>query len=423
MSPTVASVACSIPLALAPGAWVPAFVVILISALILFVGLHLLTMLRGAPRPRWGQRITKQGVVFSLVTLAVAIVALHTKINFLVLIFGMMLSAVLLSFVLSRTTMRRVSFARRVPDGVYPDQPFTIELQTRNRKRWMSSYGLVVRDGLPDGLMAERPGGMVVQLGPGHTATLTYTATALRRGVCRMSSASFSTRFPFGLFHQERLRALPSELVVYPRLGTVAPNFLGRAQSLAHTRRQSRAARGEEEFRGLREYRHGDNPRYIHWKTSAKLGQLLIKEHEAVVTDRAFILLDTRCRASGEEPLESAVSFVATLARDLMLRDFHVSLAAYAPELTVTAAVKGLAGLHALLHVLARLEPAERRTLGELVAEPRVRAEERVLTVAVLLHTDADAAIALEQLQIRQPRVVAIDASAPSFADAFQPHA
>ena len=54
--------------------------------------------------------------------------------------------------------------------------------------------------------------------------------------------------------------------------------------------------------------------------------------------------------------------------------------------------------------------------------EPRVRAEERVLTVAVLLHTDGDAAGALEHLQARQPRVVALDASAPSFADVFQLH-
>ncbi|MFW6161753.1 MAG: DUF58 domain-containing protein, partial [Planctomycetota bacterium] len=247
---------------------------------------------------------------------------------------------------------------------------------------------------------------------------------ALARGVYRVRGVSFSARFPFGFFHQERRRALASELVVYPRLGRVATNFLGRAQSLAHTRRRSHTARGEEEFRGLREYRQGDNPRRIHWKTSAKLGQPLIKEYEAVVTERAFLLLDTRCERSGGEPLESAVSFVATLARDLMLRGFQVSFAGYAPRLVVTAAMKGTAGLRALLDLLARLEPDPGHSLRSLVAEPQVRAEERVLTVAALLHTDGDAAAALEQLQARQPRVVAVDASAPSFADVFQlPHA
>ena len=400
----------------------PVLVIVFLTALLLFISFHLLTKLRRAPRPLRGQRITKQGVIFSLVTLAVAVVALHTKVNFLVLIFGMMLSAVFLSFVLSRATMRGLAFSRRVPEGVHPAQPFTVELAATNRKGWLSSYGLVVWDNLPEGLVAERTGGMLVQLGRRHTEAMPYAAEAVRRGVYRLGSVSFSTRFPFGFFHQERRRELASELVVYPSLGVVAPNFLGRAQSLAQTRHQTHSARGEEEFRGFREYRPGDNPRWIHWKSSAKLGQPLVKEYEAVVTERAFILLDTRCVASGEEPLESAVSFAATLARDLMLRDFHVSLAAYAPDLVVTAAMKGKAGLRAMLDVLARLEPNPDRGLLELVGEPRVRAEERVLTVAVLLHTDGDAAGALEHLQARQPRVVAIDASAPSFADVFQLH-
>jgi uncharacterized protein (DUF58 family) len=231
---------------------------------------------------------------------------------------------------------------------------------------------------------------------------------------------NLSTRFPFGFFHKQRARPLADELVVYPRLGTVRPDLLGRAQSLAQTRRRSQSVRGEEEFRSLREYRYGDNPRWIHWKTSAKLGQPLVKEYEAVVTERAFILLDTRSAANGDEPLEKAISFAATLARDLMLRGFTVSLAAYAPELVVTAAMKGSAGLHALLDVLARLCPAPDRSLVDLVAEPMVRAEARTLVVAALLRTDRDAAKALDVLFTRHPRVLPIDASSPAFAEAFE---
>ena len=283
-----------------PRSWLPAGIIAALTVLIVFAGFRLLALLRGRERARLGQRITKQGVIFSLVTLAVAIVALHTKINFLVLIFGMLLSALVLSFVLSRTTMRGLAFERRLPDGVHPDQPFTVELLASNRKRWLASYGLAVRDLLPDGVAAEQPGGLVVQIGGRETVALPYAAVARRRGVYPIRAVSFSTRFPFGLFHQERRRALAGELVVYPRLGRVAANFLGRTQSLAQTRRRSRAARGEEEFRGLREYRQGDNPRWIHWKTSAKLGQPLVKEYEAVVTERALLVLDTRCVASGE---------------------------------------------------------------------------------------------------------------------------
>ncbi|MFP4056388.1 MAG: DUF58 domain-containing protein [Candidatus Brocadiia bacterium] len=396
------------------------FLLVFFTAIFLLVALLLLAMHRRSLKGRGAQGITKQGLIFFILTLALGVVALHTKINFLVLLFGMMLSASLLSIVLSRITMGKLAFERRVPEGVYPGRPFTVRLQASNRKRRFASYGVAVRDVLPGGVVAERPGGVVVHLRAGQTASLPYTATALRRGVYALDRVQVSTRFPFGFFHQRRTRHVPGELVVYPPLGVVSPNLLGRTQSLAQTRRRSQSTRGEEEFRNLREYRLGDNPRWIHWKSSAKFGRPLVKEHEAVVTERAFLLLDTRCARSGEATLERAVSFVATLARDLMLRDFFVSFAAYVPHLVVTSATKGSVGLHVLLEVLARLEPEPRRSLVELVGEPRVRAEERVLTVPVLLHTDSDAAAALELLQRRRPRVVALDASAPSFAKVFE---
>jgi uncharacterized protein (DUF58 family) len=365
------------------------------------------------------QHITGQGVSFFLLTLAVGIIALHTKINFLVLIFGMMLSTSVLSVLLSRTAMRGVQFARRVPGSVYPDQPFAVELEATNGKRLLSSYGLTVEDKLPEGLDAPAPGGVVLQLRPRASVVLPYTVTARRRGVYPLTTVRYATRFPFGFFHQERSRPLASEVVAYPRLGTVAANLLGRAQALALTRHHTQTARGDEEFRSLREYRTGDNPRWIHWKTSAKLGKPLVREHEAVVTERAFLLLDTRAPAGGTEPLESAVSFAASLARDLMLRHFHVALAAYAPDLLVTTAMKGPAALHELLDLLARLQPAPGRSRAELVNEPQVRAEARTLVVAVLLRRDADADAALELLAARHPRVLPVDASAPEFANVF----
>ena len=407
-----------LPLAAARPSWKHIAFLVAATAVFLLVALHVLALRRGRRRR---QHITKHGAVFFLVTLAVGIVALHTKINFLVLIFGMMLSASVLSILLSRTAMRQLRFERRVPSGICPAEPFTIELEVSNDKRLLSSYGLAVHDDLPEGLAAPYPGGVIVQLRAGQSAGLPYTARARQRGVYPLRSVSFSTRFPFGFFHQQRSCPLAGELVVYPRLGTVASDLLGRAQSLAQTRRKSQSVRGHEEFRSLREYRLGDNPRWIHWKSSARLGQPLVKEYEAVVSERAFILLDTRAPANGTEPLESAVSFVATLARDLMLRGFSVSLAAYAPDLVVTAAVKGSAGLHALLELLARLDPSPQRTLTDLVNEPQVRAENRTLVVAALLRNDADATTALERLQSRHPRVLPINASLPSFGDIFRP--
>ncbi|NQT89409.1 DUF58 domain-containing protein [bacterium] len=409
-----------LPLALSPRAWQPFAITVFIVCIALLGAFHLLRVHRRRLHRGSAQGITKQGAVFFLLTLAIGAVALHTKVNFLVLLFSTLFSAALLSIVLSRTTMRRITFQRRAPGGVYPDQAFTVELLATNGKSVFSSYGLAVSDELPADVASEHPGDVVLQLRAGETLSIPYTAVASRRGVFALTRVALSTRFPFGFFHQDRTRRVESELVVYPRLGVVSPNLLGRAQTLAQTRRTSQSTRGEEEFRNLREYRHGDNPRWIHWKTSAKLGRPLVKEHEAVVAERVFIVLDTRAPSGGSPLLEDAISFTASLARDLMLRDFFVAFAAYAPELTVTAPLKGTAGLHILLDVLARLRPAPRRSLRELVAEPKVRTQERVLTAAVLLRADADSAAAIEQLQRRRPRVVVVDAGAPEFGRVFR---
>lgn len=390
------------------------------GSLLVLVAIYAASAWRRGRRSQVGQRITRSGVAFSLLTLAAALVALHTKINFLVLLFGMLLSALVLSFALSRATMRGLSFARALPEGVHAGAPFAVELRATNGKRWLASYGLAVRDELPEGLAAERPGGVALALRPRETAALPYTATAARRGVYPLRSVTYSTRFPFGLFHQGRARTLPGELVVYPRLGEVSAELLGRARALALAQQRSRGARGEEEFRDLREYRHGDNPRRIHWKTSAKLGKPLVREFESVASERALLLLDTRCPAGGDERLEAAISFAASLARDLVRRGFFVSLAAYAPDLVVAGPLQGVAGLRLLFEALARLEPNPGRTLSALAAEPRVRAQGRLLTIVVVRQADADAAAAIELLRRQQPWVLTVDASAPAFAEVFQ---
>lgn len=406
-------------LAVSPATWRALSACVIVAIVAVIVGLHLRALLRPARRVRIGQHITRVGVVFSLVTLAVSIVALHTKINFLVLLFGMLLSGLVLSFVLSRIAMRGLAFERLLPGGVHAGESASVELRVRNAKWYVSSYGVGVWDDLPEGVASETPGGVVVALGPGRETAIRYDVAAVRRGVFPFRRVAFSSRFPFGFFHQGRARDLASELVVYPRLGVLAPRFVGAARSLAQARRRAQTARGEEEFRNLREYRHGDNPRLIHWKTSAKLGTPLVREFEAVVSERAFILLDTRCEASGDEPLEAAISFAATLARDLMLHGFAVSLAAYAPELIVTGALRGAAAIHQLLDLLARLEPNPDRSLADLVAEPDVRAAGRLLTVVAMRQADDRTAAAIRELRGRQHRVVAVDASAPEFHALF----
>ena len=72
------------------------------------------------------------------------------------------------------------------------------------------------------------------------------------------------------------------------------------------------------EYHGLRGYRSGDSPRWIHWRTSARRGELMVKEFEHQNEQDLAILIDpwlprTKASAEQRETIEQAISFAATL--------------------------------------------------------------------------------------------------------------
>jgi uncharacterized protein (DUF58 family) len=108
-------------------------------------------------------------------------------------------------------------------------------------------------------------------------------------------------------------------LIVFPRLGVLSPNWYEQtavSNELAH-RPQSRRGAFEDEFHRLREYRAGDNPRAIHWRTSARRNELMVREYHQSRDQDLLLLLDLWTPPVASEAdrarVELAISFAATL--------------------------------------------------------------------------------------------------------------
>src|SRR5205085_1363497 len=121
--------------------------------------------------------------------------------------------------------------------------------------------------------------------------------------------------YPFGLAQRRvRLRA-EQYVVILPRLGRLHRGRLRRflrPVGLAHAPARRQALRhptAQAEFHGLRAFRNGDSPRSIHWRTSARCGELMVREFEDVPTDNLVLVVDP---ANGPG-LEDAVSLAATI--------------------------------------------------------------------------------------------------------------
>jgi len=317
---------------------------------------------------------TREGWYFLIATLLVSLAAINAGLNLLFLVWGMMLFLILASGVLSEICLRRLQVRRSTPQAIFADSPYLMGISLTNGKRRLPSFSVEVED-LVEGRPIEKRC-YFLKLPAGRTQETAYRHVATERGHLRLSGFRVSTRFPFGLIHKSKDVAAPSELLIYPAL-TGVPDHLLRGFASHHGRgaHKWRSRRGE--FFGLREFRQGDDPRDIHWRTSARRGSPFVRETEDDEGQEVRVVFDNRwtarpaggSAASGDAPppsgstlrdgrdpdFEAAVSLAASVTFELLHQGYRVGLAVAGEEITPEG---GPAQSTRILRFLALLEAA-----------------------------------------------------------------
>jgi uncharacterized protein (DUF58 family) len=146
------------------------------------------------------------------------------------------------------------------------------------------------------------------------TAVARGTVVVPRRGVYRLDHVTLRTTFPYGLFVKERDVRLPSALIVWPRSDRKvrSPRPGGDHVQRSGATVPMGAGSGRGEYRSLRPYVRGDDPRDVHWRSSARRGQLLVREYERDANTTLWLCLDLR--APENEQAELVVEIAASLA-------------------------------------------------------------------------------------------------------------
>ena len=258
-------------------------------------------------------RFTLGGVVFTVGAGAVGFAAVNTGNNLLYLLLGAMLGFIAVSGWFSERMMRDLEIRREVPRGVTAGQEARIGYHVKSRRKRIPTLALEISEaGLPArAFLARLPAG-------GEARARSYNRLA-RRGAYPLSTLTLSTSFPFGLFLKERDLTLPGELVIWPRSGRpVRPPAPGGGDRQRRVLAASGAPGLRGEYRALREYRVGDDPRDIHWKTSARLRNPVVREYDTDAAEDLWICLDTRGTPgeAAETMVEVAASLAAGAARE-----------------------------------------------------------------------------------------------------------
>jgi uncharacterized protein (DUF58 family) len=253
-------------------------------------------------RPTWG------GLAFTFGTMAVGFAAMNTGNNLLYLLLGAMLGFIAVSGWLSEQAIRGLRIERRAPRAVTVGHDLRLTYEVTNRKARLPSLAVEIsEEGLPERAF-------LAHVAPlGHAATRSINSF-VRRGIYPLRTVTLSTGFPFGLFRKERDLEIPGEVIVWPRTDRAVRDPAPGAGKVPRVGLSARGAAGSRgEYRSLREYRVGDDSRDIHWKSSARMREPVIREYERDGAETRWICLDVRGvpGEAAEVAVEVAASLVA----------------------------------------------------------------------------------------------------------------
>jgi len=246
------------------------------------------------------------------------VAAVNTGNNLAYLLCSMLLALITVSGTLSDLSLRRLRVRVTPPDEVYAGRAALFTLVLANGKRWLPSHSIDLA--VPGG----RPGVLhVARLAAREERVGATELTMPLRGRHRLSALQVVTRFPFGLFTKTWPVRVDTEILVFPTVTGVGRERL-RELGAAGEGATRRRGLGHELY-NLRPYRTGDEPRLIHWPTTARAGVATVREtEEESVLDTRIRLVGTGTRDA--ERLERGLAEAASLAVHLIRAGVAVEL-------------------------------------------------------------------------------------------------
>jgi uncharacterized protein (DUF58 family) len=225
-------------------------------------------------RPPRKLKFTREGKFFVGITLGVGFAAINTGNNLLYLLLGMLLALIIVSGLMSELSLRDLTVVRRLPLRAQVGRPHLVEIEVFNHKGRVPSYAIEVED-----LRAGQPADkrcFFLKISPKSAQVAAYRRTPAKRGRDKHVGFRIATRFPFGLFEKSREVPAEGELIIYP---AVDPVNLPTLPAGRYTGGDAAFGRGHgDDYLGLKLLRDGEDPRDVHWRKSAAVGQLVARE-------------------------------------------------------------------------------------------------------------------------------------------------
>jgi uncharacterized protein (DUF58 family) len=347
--------------------------------------------------PQRGHRIlpTIPGVVLIGLAMGIGTAAYNSSSNILFITLSLLLACLILSGVLSWLNLRGVSWRLRLAPPLRAGHDAVVALELRNAKAFLPTYGLwfdfaartqdavkvlraestlTGRDLNVRAILAKvdaevqdarlpLPG----RLDPRGETRVEWVFRPERRGIVRVELAAIGSLFPFGFLRKDVGTDLATAAIVWPAPIEYRRHPVGSRRRTGGGERIPRAGVGGD-LLALRRYAAGDSHRLIHWKASARTGQLLVRQFAAEGSEGYSLWLRTDAGIwTRPEQFEVLVSFAATLAEDLFRAGRLVGVALNGEAV---AGVRRVHDLELFLNKLAVVRPTDATVPALAAAAP-----------------------------------------------------
>lgn len=254
--------------------------------------------------------------------------ATNTLAGWLYVMSGTMLAMLALATQLPRRNLSGITVERLPIEPVSAGEPLAVDLRLKHTRPQAKGLFQVV-DCIPPALGAA-PATAIRSLAPGQIETWRYRVSTTRRGIYSWSVVQLRSAAPLGLFWYRREVALSAVAVVYPQILPLQRcpivDVLGdHAGQQWHYHPVVKPAT-EGVTRSLRPYRWGDPTRLIHWRTSARYGELRVRELEKVTASQEVVIALNTQALWPEEHFEQAVITAGSLYQYAIQKGFAAAL-------------------------------------------------------------------------------------------------
>jgi uncharacterized protein (DUF58 family) len=338
------------------------------------------------------------GLVYVSLLALLAVAAMNNQNNLLFWLFGVMVSGLVISAIITNLMIWRLKVRRLDPQSGSVGEPLIVRYAVTNRAALVPAFNIHLSEvsnssaGSDWTQLMKDARAWIMHVGPGETVHGETIFWPTRRGQVAFNRLRIWTTFPFGIFRKSITITQPLTTLIYPMVYELRPGILDAVlpAGLIGARVTQHSGAGDDYF-GVREFKPGDSMRHIAWKQTARTDELITIERASPSPAKLRVILDltvptAQLRVDGTDGMsgrdleERAISLAASMIRAADLDGFEVGLTVVGLDVPMIAVRRNQWHLKKIMAALASLDLDQSR----IAARPQpIREVERAALVVI----------------------------------------